>query len=211
MPSKSNARDFDPDKKFLQGICKKAASQAEAARLCGISTTTFARRMKDAKLSRELRELAKKGRSLGRKAWDPNIEGSVVKDKRTKKTKTKTNEPSPLLKAAKVLYEKNVLREESFKEGGERKPIRRSGEKMALLDEMNEAKKEQALVPPPKDKQEEEFFGELANKLNHLDRGDTLPSETTSEKIEVRAATKRERCLPLLIRIAEVLLDECNA
>lgn len=220
MAYKASIRDFNPDKKFLQNICKKATSQADGARLCGVSTKTFIRRMKEAKLSRELKELTKKGRSLGRKAWDPTTEGSVVKGKRTTKKRTKKDdEPSPLLDAAKALHDAKKLHEE--KVVNSHKPIvkRKSahlipeGEVDAIREELSSAQKEKATIPPSKEEQDKEFVKDLAQKLAILDSGEVEVKAAGDEKLEVKQPkkeSKRKRYLPLLAKIAEIIIDECD-
>lgn len=216
MAHKASTRDFNPDKKFLQNICKKATSQADGARLCGVSTKTFIRRMKEAKLSRELKELTKKGRSLGRKAWDPTTDGSVVKGKQVAKKKIKKkDEPSPLLEAAKALHEKKVVKPPVPIIKRKSTNLLPEDEVDAIREELSSAHKEKAVIPPSKEEQDKDFVNDLAQKLAILDSGDIEIQTTGDMKIEVKEqpmkkSSKRKRYLPLLAKIAEIIIDECD-
>lgn len=67
MPYNVKSHKFDPDKKFLRKIAKESESRKEAAIRCGISTRTFASRMKAKGLHKELEELTTRGKKIGGK------------------------------------------------------------------------------------------------------------------------------------------------
>lgn len=189
-------RTYNPDKAFLRRVCKKASSKREAASLCGFSEGTLTRRLREFGLDKELKILREKGiKARTDVAHRKKVAGQ--KKTGTKRTK-KTPESSPLL--ASIAEKQKKSSPISGKE-----LLDRVEEDAVLSQEIADAAKE--VYTSSREEDQNEFFSSLAEKLGRIDNQE---SSTATAPVAAANSTKRDKYLPMLLRIANLLLDECE-
>lgn len=200
---------IDLDKRFLQGICQKAESISQAAKMAGVSRTCFKDRLISYGLSDEAERLVQSGKAL--RGVRSEKRNGTLQTNCSKSKKFESQKPN----IEKVFSEKLKVLDKFPKR------IKRvSQEEEILAEEIVSAKREQKVIPPSKEQQETEFFTTLANRLQNLDnvadseipQSEIPHSEISSRMVDTvsisnaRNATK-VALLPVLLRLTNALLD----
>lgn len=200
----------EPDKRFLTSICKKATSITEAAKMCGFSTATLHRRCLKHGLEDLYESLGRRGRKT---ASDKGRTARTEKLSKGKKSNRKNSKKSK--KKSTSILSQLTEEEASIVRKTPHKKVSRLEEQRILDGEMQNAREALRQTDPGK-MDEDEFFSDLAGRLQGLDEDPSakavpqITDSLTTTAAQKPNNSKREEYLSTLVRIANILAKECE-